>query len=75
MTVLKMHADKSGVVYRQGKIVEVSSPSGRVDTQIDGDPGPQLPLKIEIIPQAVKLLVPPNSQPAGIRTRIIRALG
>jgi len=75
MTVLKMHADKSGVVYRQGKIIEVSSPSGRVDTQIDGDPGPELPLKIEVIPQAVELLTPPNAKPAGIRTRIMRALG
>ena len=75
MTVMKMHADKGGVIYRQGKSVEVSSPDGKVDTQIDGDPGPRLPLKIDVIPQAVNVLVPPNAKPAGIRTRIIRALG
>ena len=75
MTVMKMHADKGGVIYRKGKYVEVSSPEGRVDTQIDGDPGPDLPLKIDVIPQAVNVLVPPNAKPAGIRTRIIRALG
>jgi diacylglycerol kinase (ATP) len=75
MTMLKMHADKGGVIYRQGKSVEVSSSDSNVYTQIDGDSGPQLPMKIGIIPQAVKLLVPPNAKPAGIRTRIMRALG
>lgn len=75
MTILKIHADKEGVVYRQGKCVEISSPTDCVKSQIDGDPGPELPLKIEIVPQAVKVLIPPNAKPAGIRTRIIRALG
>ena len=75
MTVLKMHTDRNSVIYRQGKIIEVSSTSPNVQTQIDGDPGPELPVKIEIIPQAVKVMVPPNAKPAGIRTRLIRIMG
>jgi YegS/Rv2252/BmrU family lipid kinase len=75
MTILKMHADRNNVIYRQGKIIEVSSTSPNVQTQIDGDPGPKLPVKIEIIPQAVKVMVPPNAKPAGIRTRLIRIVG
>ena len=75
MTVLKMHAERNSVIYRQGKIIEVSSTSPNVQTQLDGDPGPKLPVKIEIIPQAVKVMVPPNAKPAGIRTRLIRIVG
>ena len=75
LTVMKLHADRGDVIYRQGKIVEVSSTCPQVNTQIDGDPGPDLPLKMEVIGQAVKLIVPPNAKPAGIRTRLIRILG
>ncbi len=74
MTVLKLHADRPDVIYRQGKTIRVSS-SERVNTEIDGDPGPALPIKIEVIPQAVKVLVPPKAKPAGIRTRLIRMIG
>ena len=75
MTVTKLHADRPDVIYRQGKSVRISSPCEHVNTQIDGDPGPELPLNIEVIPQAVKVLVPPNAKPAGIRTRLMRILG
>jgi diacylglycerol kinase (ATP) len=75
MTVFKRHADCSDVVYRQGKEVSVSSDSAGIDTEIDGDPGPALPVQIKVIPQAVNCVVPEGARPAGIRTRIIRALG
>ncbi|MHC5061429.1 MAG: diacylglycerol/lipid kinase family protein [Planctomycetota bacterium] len=74
MTLLKMQADRSDVIYRQGKSICISS-SEYVSTEIDGDPGPALPIKIEVIPQAVKVLVPPDAKPAGIRTRLIRMIG
>lgn len=74
-TVLKLHAHCRDVIYRQGKSVTISSQSGDVDTEIDGDPGPELPVKIELIPQAVNVMVPQGAKPAGIRTRIIRAIG
>jgi YegS/Rv2252/BmrU family lipid kinase len=75
MTVLKQHADSSDVIYRQGKKISVSSKTDYIATEIDGDPGPALPVQIEVIPQAVKVMVPEGAKPAGIRTRIIRAIG
>jgi diacylglycerol kinase family enzyme len=75
LTVLKQHADSSDVIYRQGKEISVSSQSTDIETEIDGDPGPALPVQIKVIPQAVNCVVPEGAKPAGIRTRIIRALG
>ena len=75
MTVLKQHATSGDVVYRQGKNFTVSSEAADVETEIDGDPGPDLPVQIKVIPQAVSVMVPEGAKPAGIRTRIIRAIG
>ncbi|MBC8470196.1 MAG: NAD(+)/NADH kinase [Planctomycetes bacterium] len=75
MTVLKQHAKAGDVIYRQGKSIIVSSNTDSVMTEIDGDPGPTLPVHIEVISQAVNCIVPENAKPAGIRTRIIRAIG
>ena len=75
MTVAKQHAGRKDIIYRQGKTVLVSSTTEGIETEIDGDPGPDLPVEIKVIPQAVKVIVPQGAKPAGIRTRIIRALG
>lgn len=75
MTVLKQHTYGTNVIYRQGKNISVSSEAADIATEVDGDPGPPLPVQIEIIPQAVNCLVPEGAKPAGIRTKIIRALG
>ena len=75
MTVLKQHAYSADVIYRQGKNISVSSEATNIETEIDGDPGPALPMQIKVIPQAVNVMVPEGAKPAGIRTRIIRALG
>jgi diacylglycerol kinase (ATP) len=74
MTVLKQHARGHDVIYRQGKKITVSSDNNDVKTEIDGDPGPALPVEIEVIPHAVNCIVPEGAKPAGIRTRIIRAI-
>ena len=74
MTVLKHHTERQSVIYRQCKKVRVSA-AEPVAAQIDGDPGPALPLEISIMPQAVKVLVPYNAKPAGIRTRLKRLIG
>jgi diacylglycerol kinase (ATP) len=74
MTVLKQHARCRGVIYRQGRKITVSSDSADIKTEIDGDPGPALPVEIEVIPHAVNCIVPEGAKPAGIRTRIIRAI-
>ena len=75
MTVFKQHAFGSDVIYRQGKDISVSSETADMATEIDGDPGPALPVQIKVIPRAVNCLVPEGAKPAGIRTRIVRALG
>ena len=75
MTILKQHAYSADVIYRKGKNITVSSQSPGMLTEIDGDPGPALPMQINVIPQAVNCLVPKVTKPVGIRTRIIRALG
>ncbi|MHC4458697.1 MAG: diacylglycerol/lipid kinase family protein [Planctomycetota bacterium] len=74
-TVLKQHAYGRDVIYHQGKKITISSESDNIATEIDGDPGPALPVEIEVIPQAVNCIVPEGAKPAGIRTKIIRALG
>ncbi len=75
MTLFKSHAEGSDVIYRQAKKIRVTSDFGKIDTQIDGDPGPELPVEIEVIPQAVNVLVAEGAKPAGVTTRMIRALG
>jgi diacylglycerol kinase (ATP) len=75
MTVLKQHAFSKDVIYRQCKDITVSSETGGIKTEIDGDPGPDLPVQIKVIPQAVNCIVPEGARPAGIRTKIIRAIG
>jgi diacylglycerol kinase (ATP) len=74
-TVLKKHSGRGDVIYRQGKQIQISSDYTGIATEIDGDPGPALPVEINVIPQAITLLVPQDARPAGIRTRLIRALG
>ncbi len=74
MTVLKQHAAARDVIYRQGKDISISSEALNLATEIDGDPGPALPVQIKVIPQAVNCIVPEGAKPAGIRTRIIRAI-
>lgn len=71
MTVLKQLKNASDVVYVQGKHIKVSSES-EIVSEMDGDPGPNLPVEIEVIPQAVNLMVPEGAVPAGMRARIIR---
>jgi len=75
MTIIKHHANCRDVIYRQGKKINVGSVIKTIRTEIDGDPGPSLPVEINVIPHAVNCIVPEGARPAGIRTRIIRAIG
>lgn len=74
LTILKHHANCRDVIYKLGKHVTVSSEVEDVKTEIDGDPGPPLPIHIGVIPAAVRCLVPAGAKPAGIRARILRSL-
>ncbi len=75
LTALKRHINAPDVIYRRAKKIIVESDVPNIATEIDGDPGPSLPVTIEVIPHAVNVMVPKQAKPAGIRTRIIRAIG
>ena len=75
MTILKLHSKTRDVIYQQGKKISITSSSDKIITELDGDPGPSLPVEINVIPHAVNCIVPENAKPAGIRTRIKRAIG
>lgn len=74
LTLLKHHADRPDVIYRQGRHITVSAAAKDIKTEVDGDPGPALPIHIAVVPRAVQCLVPPGARPAGIRSRIFRSL-
>lgn len=46
------------VRHYKGKTMEIHSPSDDLKTQIDGEPGPDMPLKIRVIPGGLCLLTP-----------------
>jgi len=73
LTVLKHHAGRRDVIYEQGRRISVRSSVGAIRSEIDGDPGPPLPVHIEVLPRAVQCMIPPGAKPAGIRTRIARS--
>ncbi len=51
--------EKSSLVqYYKGKNIVISSENINLRSQIDGDPGPPLPLSIQIVPAGLRLLVP-----------------
>ncbi len=73
MTILKQQTLCKDVIYRQGTHITVSSEVPGIPSEIDGDPGPSLPVDIKVIPKAVKVMVPEGARPAGMRKQIIRA--
>ena len=74
MTIIKKQTSGKDLIYTQGRNFKITS-SDEIPVEIDGDPGPSLPVEINVIPKAVKVIIPPNAKPAGLRTRIIRAIG
>lgn len=51
------HVQAEGVVYRQGKHVEIESPSP-VPVQVDGDPAGFTPVSIDLLPIQLPFIVP-----------------
>lgn len=74
-TMFKTHTRSRDVIYKQAPLIRVEAADGPIYCEIDGDPGPELPAEIRIIPQAINVLVPPGAKPAGIRTRLRRMIG
>lgn len=73
--IFKRHTHAKSVIYTQAESIQVTPADNSVFCQIDGDPGPTLPADIKVIPQAIRVLVPPGAKPAGLRTRLKRMIG
>jgi len=71
LTILKSLQKSKNIIYKQCKKFKIYSESP-LKTELDGDPGPDLPLEVTVIPQAVKVLVPPKAKPIGMRKRIYK---
>ncbi|OQY06473.1 MAG: hypothetical protein B6I25_03810 [Planctomycetales bacterium 4572_13] len=73
--ILKRHTKSKNAIYTQAKSIQITPAENTVYCQIDGDPGPELPADIKVIPQAIQILIPPGAKPAGLRTRLKRMIG
>jgi YegS/Rv2252/BmrU family lipid kinase len=71
LTILKSLHKSKNITYKQCKNFKIYSDSP-LKTELDGDPGPDMPLEVTVIPQAVKVLVPPKAKPIGMRRRIFK---
>lgn len=61
---LGRHARYPDVVRRRGRVVEVSS-RGAVPFQLDGDYAGQLPVRVEVQPSSVRLILPAAKPPTA----------
>lgn len=73
MTVLKSHIACRDVFYATCRQVIIEATSKDIPCQMDGDPGPDLPLKIAVNRSALRLLVPVEGRPIGVRRSLLRA--
>lgn len=69
-TLMRKHTKHKDVIYQKAKRIKISSPTKGVTSEIDGDPGPDLPLEITIVPDAVKVMVPTKPKTFGLANRI-----
>jgi diacylglycerol kinase (ATP) len=58
-TVLRQAERSSQMSRHTCKEVTIRSPQADVPVQLDGDPGPGLPLSIRVVPAAARVLTPP----------------
>jgi YegS/Rv2252/BmrU family lipid kinase len=64
-TLLRRHPLKGNVVYRRLRSVEIQT-EHPVPSQVDGDVGPNTPLRISVSSKRIKLLVPPRQAGWGL---------
>jgi len=74
MTLFKRHTICRDVIYRRCRQAVVAADSPKVVCEVDGDPGPGLPAQINILSQALKVMVPEKGRPAGLRRSLVRAI-
>lgn len=64
-TLLGRAGWEGSVIRRRCKKIGITSDQVDIPVEIDGDPGPSLPLEIEVVPAATKLLLPPERDQSG----------
>ncbi len=74
-TIFKSHLRFSDAIYTQAKSITITSSDPAMPTELDGDPGIATPWTVQVVPQAIQVLVRQNAKPAGIRTRLKRLIG
>lgn len=57
LTFLRLHKKTKLIQRTLCKSLQITSEVSDVSSQIDGEPGPKLPLKVDILPEAVEILV------------------
>ncbi|MBN1846753.1 MAG: diacylglycerol kinase family lipid kinase [Sedimentisphaerales bacterium] len=62
-TTLRRAQRSDRVSYHRGRHIRISGSPPATPVQLDGDPGPKLPLEIDILPAAARVLTP--KAPAG----------
>lgn len=55
--LLNKHLDSPFLIYKQAKHIKLSS-SNKVDLDIDGEKGGCLPVNIQVLPKAIKIITP-----------------
>ena len=64
-TALGRHLHRSGVVYCKGTDVRIDAPGeSEISCQIDGDVAGTLPITCGVMPQALRLMLPPDTRRA-----------
>lgn len=63
-TFLRRHIGRGGVLYRQCRTVEITSPD-HASVQADGDRAGELPARFEVIPRAIRFMMHPTRAPNG----------
>ncbi len=65
MIMFGRHTAGDKVVYKKCRSAEIVGLEEGIITQIDGDPGPALPLKLEIVPAAVRVFIAESKTKQG----------
>jgi YegS/Rv2252/BmrU family lipid kinase len=74
MTLLKRHTQCKDVVYRRCRQAVVEAGTAKAVCEVDGDPGPSLPVQVSVIPAALQVMVPEKGRPAGLRRSFLHHL-
>jgi len=72
--LLRRHVGSNGVVYRQCRRINISSPDDAL-IEVDGELGGRLPAKCSVLPRAVRFLRPPRTLGGYAATPALRLQG